>query len=331
MTDTHQRRRRLLTAALMAAGTLGAATTRAQGDKTMRLLVGFAPGGASDTLARLIADKLAAVTKQVVIVENKAGAGGRLAAEALKNAAADGQTYMLAPNATLVFQHLNYPTSVLHYDMTQDFAGIAQVSSYPLALVVNASTGVKSAKELAAWIRANPDKSSFGTAGAGGDSHFNGLQFGKRAGLALTVVPYRGNGPLITDLIGGQIFIGSMVAGDALQYVRSGKLNYVGIYAPQRSPLLMDVPTLAEQGFDTGGGNGWMGIWGPAKLPKAEIVRMQVALSQVLSNKDVKSMMLTRFLMVPDFLPGADVDKKLAAELAHWGPVIKASGFSPQQ
>ncbi len=322
--------RRGLLAAALAASFGVASSAWAQGDKPIRLLVGFPPGGASDSIARVLADKLPALLKQPVIVENKPGVGGRIAAEAVKSSTPDGLTYMIAPNATLVFQHLTYPVSVLKYDMTKDFTSIAQVSSYPMAMVVNAGIGVKNAKEYAAWVKANPEKSTFGTAGAGGDTHFNGLQFAKKAGVTMTVVPYRGNGPLLTDLVGGQIFTGNMVAGDALQYVRNGKLNYIGVYAPKRSPLLPDVPTMAEQGFDTGGGNGWMGVWGPAGLPKAEVERLRAALAQVLSDKDVKSILLTRFLMVPDYLPGADVDKQLKAELSYWGPVIKASGFTPQ-
>lgn len=321
-------RRSLLGLALAAA--LGA--VQAQGDKApVKILVGFPPGGASDTLARLLAEKLREELKQPVIVENRPGVGGRIAAEAVKNAAPDGLTYMIAPNATLVFQHLTYPVSVLKYDMTKDFTSVAQVASYPMAMVVNASTGVKSARDYVAWLKANPDKGIFGTAGQGGDTHFNGLQFAKVAGVQMTVVPYRGNGPLVTDLVGGQILTGNMVAGDALQHVRNGKLQYVGVFAPKRSPLLPDVPTMAEQGYDTGGNNGWMGIWGPAKLPKAELERLQGALGRVLSNRDVKSIMLTRLLQVPDFQPGTEVDRQLKAELAHWGPVIKASGFTPAQ
>lgn len=320
----------LLRRALLAVALTAAFGAQAQGDKPIRILVGFPPGGASDSLARVIADKLPLHLKQPVIVENKPGVGGRLAAEAVKSSPPDGLTYMLAPNATLVFQHLTYPVSVLKYDMTTDFTSIAQISSYPMAMVVNAGTGVKTAKDYVAWLKANPDKGTFGTAGIGGDTHFNGLQFGKAAGLTMTVVPYRGNGPLVTDLVGGQILTGNMVAGDALQHVRGGKLHYVGIFSPKRSPLLPEVPTMAEQGFDTGGNNGWMALWGPAKLPKAEVERMQAALAKVLSTPEVKAAMLTRLLMVPDYEPGDEVDRQLKAELAHWGPVIKASGFTPQ-
>ena len=327
-------RRHLLS--LIALAALGASlglpmAAQAQSDKPIRILVGFPPGGAADSLARILADKLREPLKQMVIVENKPGVGGRLAAEATKNAAPDGLTYMITPNAALTFQHLTYPTSVLRYDMTTDFTSVAQVSSYPMAMVVNAGTGVKTAKEYVAWLKANPDKSTFGTAGQGGDTHFNGLQFAKLAGLQMTVVPYRGNGPLVIDLVGGQILTGNMVAGDAIQHIRSGKLNAIGVFAPKRSPLLPEVPTMAEQGFDTGGDNGWMGLFGPAKLPKAELERFQAALKQVLAQPEVKELLLSKFVQIADYRGTDEVDKQLKAELAHWGPVIKASGFTPQQ
>jgi len=315
------------------AGLLGLAALAAQAqDKPpIKLLVGFPPGGASDSVARLVAERLRDVLKQQVIVDNRPGVGGRLAAEAIKNAAPDGLTYMVAPNATFVFQHLTYPVSVLRYDMTTDFTSVAQLTSYPMAMVVNATTGVKTAKDYVGWLKANPDKGTFGTAGAGGDTHFNGLQFAKAAKVNMTVVPYRGNGPLTIDLAGGQIMTGIMVAGDAMQFIRTGKLNAVGVFAPKRSPLLPDVPTMPEQGFDTGGNDGWMAMWGPAKLPKAELERMQAALRQVLAQPDLKEILVSKLVQMPDFRTGAEVDAQLRAELAHWGPVIKASGFTPQQ
>jgi tripartite-type tricarboxylate transporter receptor subunit TctC len=303
----------------------------AQEKAPIRLLVGFPPGGASDNLARLLAEKLREPLKQAVIVENRPGIGGRLAAEAVKNAPLDGLTYMVAPNATFVFQHLTYPVSVLRYDMTTDFVSVAQLTSYPMAMVVNTSIGAKNAKDYISWAKANPSRTNFGTAGAGGDTHFNGLQFGKLAGVPMTVVPYRGNAPLTVDLVGGQIMTGIMVAGDALQYIRSGKLTAIGVFAPKRSALVPEVPTMAEQGFDTGGSNGWMGVWGPAKAPKAEVERIAAAIKLVLDSPEVKELLISKFLQVSDFKSGAEVDKQLQAELAQWGPIIKASGFTPQQ
>ena len=302
----------------------------AQEKPPIRILVGFPPGGASDGLARLMADKLRDQLKQNVIVENRPGVGGRIAAQAIKAAPANGQMYMIAPNATFTFQHLTYPVSVLGYDMNTDFTSVARLTSYPMAMVVNTSIGTKTAKEYVAWLKANPAKNTFGTAGQGGDTHFNGLQFGKLAGTPMPVVPYRGNGPLLIDMVGGQILTGNMLAGDALQHVKSGKLNYIGVFSPQRSPLLPDVPTLAEQGFNTGGDDGWMAVWGPAKLPKVELERMQTAIKNVLAMPDVKEMLLSKFLQVADYRDGTEVDKQLQAELTHWGPIIKASGFTPE-
>jgi tripartite-type tricarboxylate transporter receptor subunit TctC len=301
----------------------------AQDKPPIKLLVGFPPGGASDSLARLMAEKLRDQLKQNVIVENRPGVGGRIAAQAVKASSPTAQTYMIAPNATFVFQHLTYPVSVLGYDMNTDFTSVARLTSYPMAMVVSSSIGVKNAKEYVNWLKANPGKNTFGTAGQGGDTHFNGLQFGKLAGTPMQVVPYRGNGPLVIDLLGGQILTGNMLAGDALQHVKSGKLNYVGVFAPQRSSLMPDVPTMAEQGFNTGGDDGWMAVWGPAKLPPAELERMQTAIKNVLALPDVKEILLTKFLQVADYRSGAEVDKQLQAELAHWGPIIKASGFTP--
>lgn len=315
----------LLAATLLGLG-LGA---QAQDRPPMKILVGFPPGGASDNLARLLADKLRDQLKQQVIVENRPGVGGRLAAQAVKAAKPDGLTYMVAPNATFVFQHLTFPVKDLGYDMTTDFTSVAQLTSYPMAMVVNANTGVKDAKGYVTWLKGAADRVTFGTAGAGGDTHFNGLQFGKIAGVAMQVVPYRGNGPLVIDLVGGQINTGIMVAGDAIQHIRTGKLNAVGIFAPKRSPLMPEVPTMAEQGFDTGGNNGWMGMWGPANLPRAELERMQNALRTVLDMPDVKQAIVNNFVQVSEFRGSADVDRQLKAELDHWGPIIKASGFKP--
>ena len=154
---------------LLAAAVLGlGAGAQAQDKPPMRILVGFAPGGSTDMVARLLAEKLRQPLGQTVIVENKPGAGGRLAAEALKNAAPDGQTWMLAPNATGVFQHVLYPASVLKYDLLTDLAPVAMVVSYPLALAVNSRTGVSSAKDYIAWVKAQTDSALRSIPGTGG-------------------------------------------------------------------------------------------------------------------------------------------------------------------
>jgi tripartite-type tricarboxylate transporter receptor subunit TctC len=304
---------------------------QAQDKPPIRILVGFAPGGSTDTVARVIADKLRGPLQRTVIIENKPGAGGRLAAEALKNAAPDGLTYMIAPNATAVFQHLLYPPAVLKYDVLTDLAPVAMLVSYPLALAVGTKSGVKSATEYVAWVKANPKEGSFGSAGLGGQTHFSGLQLAKAAGIELSVVPYRGNGPLATDLLGGQVPAGIMTAGDIVQHQRSGQVLVLATFGAKRSPLLPEVPTLTEQGYKVDTGDAWTGMWAPAKTPKEEIERMQAALKFVLELPEVRDILIHKQTLQPDFQSGAAMDKTLRKELAYWGPVIKETGFKPEQ
>ncbi len=317
-----------ITLAGLAVGlTLSAA---AQDKSPIKILVGFPPGGSTDTVARVLGEKLAIVLKQPVIVDNKPGAGGRLAAQALKASAPDGLTYMIAPNATPVFQTLLYPQSVLKYDMLQDFAAVGVLVSYPLALAVNQQSGVKTAGDYAAWVKANPKESTFGSAGAGGHTHFSGLQLGKVIQQELQVVPYRGNGPLATDLLGGQVPAGIMTAGDIVQHQKSGKVRIVGVFGAKRSPLLPEVPTFSEQGFNLDTGDAWTGMWAPAKTPKAELDRMQNGLKYVLGLPEVREIFIHKATLNPDFRNAEEMDKLQRKELQYWGPVIKASGFKPE-
>jgi tripartite-type tricarboxylate transporter receptor subunit TctC len=309
---------------------LSLAAHAADDKQPIRILVGFSPGGSTDTVARLIADKLRGPLGQSVIVENKPGAGGRLAAEAIKNSPPDGHNYMIAPNATGVFQALLYPVSVLRYDLLNDLTPVATLVSYPLALAVNTQIGVHNMKEYVAWVKAHPKEGLFGSAGLGGHTHFSGLQLGKAAGIKLDVVPYKGNGPLATDLLGGQVPAGIMTAGDIAKYQKSGQVNLIGVFGAQRSPLLPDVPTIKEQGYDIDTGDAWTGMWAPAKTPKAELDRMQAALKQVLAMPEVRDL-LNKQTMSADFRSADEMDKLQRKELAYWGPVIKATGFKPQQ
>ena len=316
--------------ATLATFVLGASLAVHAQQETIKLLVGFPPGGSTDTLARLMADKLGPLLKQPVVVDNKPGAGGRIAAQVLKASAPDGLTYMVAPNATPVFQALLYPVSVLRFDVLQDFTPVGMLASYPLALAVSPQVPAKTAAEYVQWLKANPAKTSFGTAGAGGQTHFSGVQFGKATGLDMQVVPYRGNGPLITDLVGGQVPAGVLTAGDILPQQKAGRVKVLGVFGAKRSPLLPDVPTFVEQGINVDTGDAWTGVWAPAKTPKAQLERMQRALKEVLALPEVRESM-QKLAFTPDFRPGEEVDAIERKELAYWGPIIKASGFTPEQ
>jgi len=325
------RRQTVFKLAAMAVLSLGLGlAAQAQDRAPIKILVGFPPGGSTDLVARLLAEKMAMVLKQPVMVDNKPGAGGRMAAQALKASAPDGQTYMVAPNATPILQTLLYSVEVLKYDMLKDLAPVAVLVSYPLAIAVNTQLGVKNIKEYAAWVKANPKEGSFGTAGAGGHTHFSGLQLGKAIGQPLQVVPYRGNGPMVTDLLGGQVPAGIMTAGDVLQHQKSGKVRVLAQFGAKRSPLMPDVPTLIEQGYNLDTGDAWTGMWAPAKTPQAELDRMQNAIKYVLALPEVREQLINKATLHPDFRPAADMDALQRKELHYWGPIIKESNFKPE-
>jgi tripartite-type tricarboxylate transporter receptor subunit TctC len=330
--ETSMMNRKTFTA-VMAAALLGLGlAAQAQDKPTIKFLVGFPPGGSTDTVARVLADKMSVVLKQPIIVENKAGAGGRLAAQSLKASAPDGLTYMIAPNATPVFQTLLYPPEALRYDMLKDFAPVGVIVSYPLALAVAQHTGAKTAKEYVAWMKSsgNPKDTSFGSAGAGGHTHFSGVQLGKAVGVDMQVIPYRGNGPVVNDLLGGQVPAAVMTAGDILPHHRSGRVRMVGVFGAQRSAMMPDVPTLKEQGIDVDTGDAWTGMWAPANTPKDKLDQVQNALKYALGLPEVREI-LDRATLHPDFRPAEEMDRMQRKELAYWGPVIKATGFTPAQ
>lgn len=320
------RRRRLL-AATLAAPVLA----RAQGDKpVIRVLMGLPPGGGTDAIARVIVDKLPAELGQPVIIESKVGAGGRLAADALLAAAPDGLTYMIAPNATPTFQQLVFGPPAVRWDVLRDFTPVAALAAYPLGMAVSLATGAANVREFIDWVKKNPDKATLGTPGLGGQNHFLGVQFAREAGIALPVTPYKGTPPMVTDLLGGHVPSAISLMDGMLAHHRAGKLRVIGLFTEKRSELMPDIPTFAEQGFKVTSGEAWTGMWAPGRTPAAEVERMQRALQKVLAQPAVRETLCTRLMVSPRYLGGAEMAALQRAELAHWEPIIKASGFKPE-
>ncbi len=310
---------------------LGAPTrAHAQADRPIRILVGFPPGGATDAITRVVADRLPAVLGRSVIVENKPGAGGRIAADAVLQSGADGLTYMVAPNATPTFQTLVFGDQI-KWDILKDFAPVAAFASYPLGMGVALNTGATNAREFIDWVRKHPGKASFGTPGLGGQNHFLGVQLATVAGVELPVTPYKGSPPMVTDLIGGHVPAAISLMDGMMAQHKAGKIRVIGIFAKARSPLMPDVPTFAEQGFDVTSGEGWTGMWTKAGTPAVEIERMQRAVSQILQMPEVRNTLTERLWAHPEFRDAAQTDALLRAELAHWAPIIRQSGFTPQK
>ena len=321
-------RRHLLTAAAAAWAVPGA--LRAQTDKApIKVLIGFPPGGATDAIARTVADRLPAELGQQVVVENKPGAGGRLAADALLAAPADGQTFMVAPNATPTFQMLVFGHQV-RWHIERDFAPVATLASYPLGMGVALSTGANNAREFVAWAKANPAKASFGTPGLGGQNHFLGVSFAKAAGIDLPVTPYKGSPPMVTDLIGGHVPAAISLMDGMMAHHKAGTVKVIGLFTKERSPLMPEIPTFVEQGFAVTGGDAWTGLWAKAGTPPATIERVQRALQKILAMPDVQQTFSQKLSVHPHYRDGRAMAALQREDLALWEPIIKASGFKPE-
>lgn len=321
-------RRRLL---LGAAATLALpGLARAQADKPpIRVLIGFPPGGATDAIARTVIDRLPAELGQPVLVENKPGAGGRIAADSVLAAPADGLTYMVAPNATPTFQMLVFGHQV-KWNIERDFAAVATLASYPLGMGVSLATGATNAREFIAWAKANPGKASFGTPGLGGQNHFLGIALAKAAGIELPVTPYKGSPPMVTDLLGGHVPAAISLMDGMMAHHKAGKVRVIGVFTKERSPLMPDIPTFVEQGINVTGGDGWTGLWAKGGTPPAELDRMTRAVQKILAMPDVQQTLSQRLQVHPHFRDGKAMAVLQREELAHWEPIIKASGFKPE-
>jgi tripartite-type tricarboxylate transporter receptor subunit TctC len=301
----------------------------AQGKPVIRIVVGFPPGGATDAITRAIADRLPNVLGQPVIIDNKPGVGGRIAADAVLAAPADGLTFMAAPNATPTFQMLVFGHQI-RWNIVRDFVPVAGLASYPLGMGVALNTGATNAREFIEWAKRNPGKASFGTPGLGGQNAFLGVQLARTVGIDLPVTPYKGSPPMVTDLVGGHVPSAISLMDGMMAHHRSGKIRVVGIFTRERSPLMPDIPTFAEQGIDVTSGEGWTGLWARAGTPAAEVQRVQNAVQQVLQIAEVKNLLSQRLWVQPHFRTGAELDALQRAELAHWEPIIKASGFKAE-
>lgn len=320
--------RRKFFIAMCAGGALVASANAHARSQPIQLMVGFAPGGSTDKLARLLADKLSITLGETVIVVNKPGAAGKIVMQAAKASPADGSTFVVGVNSVPIYNSLLYPPADLKYDLQKDFVPIATLATYPVGIAVHPSTGVRNAKEFVAWAKAYPKDASYGSAGLAG--RFAGIGFAKASSIKLTPIPYKGSSNVITDLVGGQVPVGIATIGEFLPFLDSGQLRIIGVFGKQRSGLVPDIPTFTEQGINYEIGDAWIGMWGRAGTPKQQLERMEAAVKQVLSMPDVRSMMTTKFLMEPFFHSSKELEQMQQRELRMWTPIIKSSGFQAE-
>ncbi len=292
----------------------------------LKILVGYSPGGGSDTLARVLADEMRQSLGRPVLVENKPGAGGRIAAEALKGSPADGSVVMVAPNGLTSIQSIVYKAE-LRYDPAKDLVPVAKLVNTPIGVAVSAGTRVQDARQLAGWAKAHPSEANFGSPAAGGLPHFVGLLLGKAIGAPLNHVAYKGGAPVAVALMGGEIPVGVSTIDDFTAHDKAGKINIIGITGVKRSTLVPQIPTLLEQGYEVRA-DGWTAMWTSPGTPPQQIQEIAMAVQKALDKPAVKAK-LALGSMEPDFANDAELARLQKAEWELWTPIINASGFKP--
>ena len=294
----------------------------------VRLMVGFPPGGGTDAIARTLADKLKDQLGMPVVVENKAGAGGQLAAQALKAAAPDGLTLFLSHDHTISIlpQVVKNPG----YDSAKDFVPVAGFATFVNALAVSGGTPAKSVNEYVAWVKAQgAGKGTVGVPAPASTPEFLVKVIGQKYGLDLQSAPYRGSAPMMADMLGNQIAAGTGSVPDFIENHKAGKIRVVAVLGGARQAILPDVPTFAELGLAGFEDLPYYGIFAPAGTPKATVDKFSDALAKVLTQPDVKER-LTAMGLTVGFMDQATLAKREQAYTKVWAKLIKDSGFVAQ-
>jgi tripartite-type tricarboxylate transporter receptor subunit TctC len=293
--------------------------------KPIRLLVGFAPGGGTDTTARAISQKLTASLGQQVVVDNRPGVSGNIAAEITVNAPADGYTVLLSTIAALAVN----PSLLkkMAFDPVKDLAPVTRAADSTNFLVVHPSVPAKSVKDLIALAKVKP--LNCGSSGVGGAGHLALELFNLQAGTKIVHVPYKGGGPAIIDLLAGNINLIFATGASSINHVKAGKIRALGVTTAKRSALAPELPTIAEAGLPGFEANNWNGVVVPAKTPRAIINRLNKEFAAALSLPDIKQFLFNQGLDAAPSTPEA-FGAYIKSERAKWAKVIKAAGIQPQ-
>ncbi|KRC27152.1 tripartite tricarboxylate transporter substrate binding protein [Acidovorax sp. Root217] len=323
-------RRRLLALAAAAIACTAALPLQAQTTnwptKPVKLVVGYAAGGATDVIARLVAVKLGDQLGQPVVVDNRAGANSNVGAENVARAPADGYTLYVYTIANTINATL-YPK--LGYDPVKDFEPIGMIAKIPNILVVNPKLPVKSLADYVRYAKESKDGITFASSGSGSSIHLSGEMFKMQSQLKMLHVPYRGSAPAVTDLLGGQVDSMFDNTPSALPHVQAGKLRAIAITSAQRSPLLPDVPTLAESGYAGFDVQSWFALAAPAGTPRPVVEQLNTALNKVLALPEVRNR-LQELAATPDSGTPDKMRSFAAAEIKRWREVVKASGATAE-
>jgi tripartite-type tricarboxylate transporter receptor subunit TctC len=307
----------------------GDAAAQAYPSRQITMIVPFPAGGATDTLARLLAEQLRGTLRQPVIVENVAGAGGTIGVGRAARAAGDGYTLSIGTVSTHILTGALYSLS---YDLLKDFEPVALLGAEPLVIVAKKSMPANNLGELIAWLRANPGKASAGTAGAGTAGHVTGVLFQKETRTSYQFVPYRGVGPAMQDLVAGQVDLEMDPSSNFLPQVRAGSIKAYAVTAKTRLGAAPDIPTVDEAGLPGFYASLWYGLWVPKATPHDIVATLNAAVMAALASAPVRQRLAElgteitpRDQQAPDVLAAYQ-----KAEIEKWWPLIKAAGIKPE-
>ncbi len=311
-----------LTAAAAAAGLPPAAPDQAYPDKPIRFIVPFAPGGGNDLIARLVAGKLTEMWNQQVVVDNRGGAGGNIAAEIVARSNPDGSTIFMFNSANAIAPSLY---KHLAYDPVKDFEAVILIATSPFVLVVHPTTPAHSVPELIALAKTSPGRLTYASGGNGSSTHLAAEQFRQMGGIDIRHIPYKGAGPAFIDLVAGQVTMYFSSIPPALPHMRSGRVRALAISSERRSALLPDLPTIAEaavRGYESAAS---YGIVVPARTPEAIVTKLNTAVARILSDPEVRQRLADQGA---ESAGGSaqEFERYMKAEIAKWASVVAASG-----
>ncbi|WP_069278138.1 Bug family tripartite tricarboxylate transporter substrate binding protein [Bradyrhizobium elkanii] len=294
--------------------------------RPIKLVVPYAAGGPTDVLGRIVGEYLGRDLKQVVVVENKAGAQGAIGAEAVARSDPDGYTLFVTAASIFVLNPLLYKK--LPYDPARDFRLLSVITDAPMIMEVHPSVPARTIAEFVAYAKKNPGKLNFGSAGTGGTVHLAGEMFKQMAGVEMTHVPYKGAGPALTDLLSGNIQLMFDTLGTALPPVKSGMLRPLGVSSTERIPDLPDLPTIAESGYPDYAVSVWYGIAAPSKVPDDVADKIKASLDRALNDEAFRASLLKIGFPPLHAKSQAEIDEFVNTDRARWAGVVKALNIS---
>ena len=291
--------------------------------KPIRIIVPFPAGGSADIMARVVGQKMTETWGQQVVIDNRSGAGGNIAAELAAKSVPDGYTLFLCTVGTHAINQTLY--GKLPFDPMKDFSAVAYIAGVPNVVVVHPSIPVRSVKELIAFIKARPGHINFGSPGTGTSVHMSGEMLKVLAGLDMTHIPYKGNPQAVTDLMAGQIELMITNMPSVIPYIQSGRLRALAVTTKARSPALPDLPTMEEAGLLGYESSAWFGLVSPAAVPRDIVSKLNAEVVRIVELADVKRNLASQgadpLVMTPD-----EFDAFMKAETAKWAKIVKASG-----